>query len=965
MKRLVIAVILLLSFSHLFAQRGRTGIGNNQPAQAPVLPPPLATRDVSGIIKDTKGQTIIGATIILSSKTDTLYGASNDDGIFIFKNVKQSTFVISVKSVSYQQFVQRYKMSDVARHITLNDIVLKEDNKTLKEVEINGTPSVVYKPDTVEYKASDYHVRENSTIDELLKKMEGFEVGSDGSVTHQGQTITKAKLNGKEYAGGNIAQAIQNLPADIVDKIQVVDDYGDMAERTGIKDGDPDKVLNITTRDDRSVGTTGRLIGQAGNDDRYNGQLFIQRINANQQIGLIGNIRNTVTGVASTGVQGGATNGGGGGGGVGGNARNNTGGSPGTLQSGAPTFNYRDQWSKKVQVISSYAYSFTNSNSINKSYGQRYTSYGPDNFTNDNTNQRNAHTHTLHLEMDFDFNKANYLQVTPTFSYSYTSSGTTLSQDDIEDYTTGFVHQFQTGTSASSSTTTNYGVTALYVHVFKKPKRNLSLQASISQNNQQTTGATDKDYKYFKDSTQNVLIKDSLANLLTPRTNKTLNLRTTITYTEPLGKYSRVEFRGDMTRNKNNSVSIQDSVLANGQIKDLTQLDNIYNYTTTQSHINFNYHYKTDKTDLTLGVAAIPYNLSGTKVDENVNQDVETSHSYFRVIPAFRYAYQWSKTERLTLTYSGSNSDPSFQEIQPFTDRSDPKNLKVGNPNLQPAFTNSISGAYNNYIANEKANISFNVNYTMLDNTITTNTVQLREPLTVDPLNPANNTFQNINVVNYINLGGSKSFVARYNLSKQSNDRRLNFALNGNVTWNYRPGESNNLLYHQTEWRFDERFGPRFNYSGDSEVNPYIGYDLDRNFTTLLGAKPTFYQTVQLAIDGKQYFGDTYQINYSARKVFVSGVAGSTNPLVINAGFQKEFLQHKNLVVTFDVYDLLHQNNFIQQTVSPTGVTNTVSNTLSRYFMLGFRLNLQKWSGRPMRNGKPMQRRGDGSFIYN
>src|ERR1700744_1201771 len=154
MKKLIpLVIVFLVLFTHVSAQR-RGGNGNNaQPAPAPALPPPLATRDVSGIVKDSKGQPIVGATITLSSKTDTLYAASNADGIFIVKGVKQSTFVVSVKSVGNQQFVQRYKMSDISKHITLNDITLKEETKTLKEVEISGTPSVIYKTDTVEYKA--------------------------------------------------------------------------------------------------------------------------------------------------------------------------------------------------------------------------------------------------------------------------------------------------------------------------------------------------------------------------------------------------------------------------------------------------------------------------------------------------------------------------------------------------------------------------------------------------------------------------------------------------------------------------------------------------------------------------------------------------------------------------------------------------------------------------------------------
>jgi hypothetical protein len=112
------------------------------------------------------------------------------------------------------------------------------------------------------------------------------------------------------------------------------------------------------------------------------------------------------------------------------------------------------------------------------------------------------------------------------------------------------------------------------------------------------------------------------------------------------------------------------------------------------------------------------------------------------------------------------------------------------------------------------------------------------------------------------------------------------------------------------------------------------------------------------------YFFQTYQINYSASKNFVTGVKNSTNPFVINMGFQKEFLEKRNLVFTFDVFDVLHQNNFILQQPMPGGQISTLSNTNSRYFLVGLRLNLQKWGGRPKHNGKTMQRRGDGSFIY-
>jgi hypothetical protein len=958
MKRLFTIAVLMALACRVFAQMPQRA----RPQPAP-LPPPLATREVSGIVKDENGQTVIGALVTLKSKKDTIRTATNEDGIFVLKDVKLATFNITVESIGSTSFVKKYLNSDITKRIVLDPIILKTKTNELNQVNINGTPTITYKTDTVEYKASDYKVRENATLDELLKKMEGMEVGTDGSLTHQGQQVTRAKLNGKEFAGGNIAQAIQNLPADIVEKVQIVDDYGDQAARTGIKDGDPQKVLNITTKADKSVGTTGRMTAQDGNDDRYNVQLSVQRINANQVLSLIGNLSNTVNGVASTGVQGGATNGGGGGAGVGAGARGSS--SPGTTQRGAPTFSYRDQWSKNVQVISSYAYNFTNNNSINNSYGQNYTTLGNSNFVKQNIGQNDSKGHNVRLQLEINLDSANYLQLNPTFGYSNSTSLSNGTQDYVNDYTTGFEHEMDKGITNNLNSSTNFGLTALYVHIFKKPRRNISVQVAVTHQNSQANGGSNKDYRFYADSTHNILLKDSAVNLLTNQNNRNTVLQTTVTYVEPLSPLSQLEFRGDMRRSVNNSTSTQDTVLANGQLKELTALDQIYNYTTTQSHLTLNYRFNGTKVNLTLGASAIPYSLDGTKVDNNTNLNASTTRSTFKIIPAFRFAYSWSSTERFQLTYSGSYNEPNFQYLQPFTDRSDPRNIKVGNPNLNPSFSNSVNASYNNYIANSKVNLSFNLNATTIDDQITTNILQLRIPLTVDPTNPSKNTYQTINEIHYINLDGSQAIVGRYVLSKQLDDRRYNLTLNGNITYDYTPAMSNNILYHSTDWRFDERFGPRINPNDNIEINPYISYDLDRTFTTALNAIPTMVKTTSIAVDGKMYFLKTFQVNYNVSKNYVTGISGyKTNPLVLNAGFQKEFLKRKNLVFTFDVYDLLHQNNFVQQVVTPQGVTNTLSNSLSRYFLVGLRLNLQKWSGRPTRNGKDMQRRGDGSFIY-
>lgn len=909
-------------------------------AQTKPLPPPLPSREVSGVVKDEKGETMPGALVTLKSAKDTIKTATNEDGIFVFKDVKLATFSLTVSSIGSTTFIKKYLNSDIAKKIVLDPITLKDATNELNEVKINGTPSVTYKTDTVEYRASDYKVRANSTVDELLKKMEGMEVGTDGSLVHQGENVVRAKLNGKEFAGGNLKQAIKNLPADIVEKIQIVDDYGEQAARTGIKTGLPEKILNITTKPDRSVGITGRTTLQGGNNGRYNGSVSVQRIDGNQVISLIGNARSTVDGIG--------------------------GGNPGTTNTGSPSFSYRDQWSKKVQVNTSYGYWYSNNNSTNHQFGNYVTAKsdkspgGPIYFDQQGSAESRSNGGNGHFQIDIQADSLNFIQVNPSFGVSSSTSSNDYKRNEIDDYSysngsPAFNHVLSNGVSSNNSNSKNYGTSALFVHLFKKPKRNISVNLGYSHNENTATTSTNKFYHYFADSTFNVPKGDSTVNLLINRNNQNTSYSSSASYTEPLSLISLLEFSTNWSRSENNAISTQTEIDSLGKLVPRPDLGNQYNFSITQSRYTINYRLDSKKVNMSLGVTAINYNLNGTKLDKNIFENVSTSRHNFKVIPAFRFSYSWSRTQRFQLNYNGSNIDPDFSQIQPFTDRTNPLNVIVGNPDLDPGFNHSINGSYNNYLANSRFNISLNGYLNLYTHKITTNTLILPIPSHPD------RTFSE---VHYINLDGSYAWGTGYSISKQLDDRRYNLSLNGSVNYNYETAEQKDVLYHTTNWSFNNRFGPRINPNDNIEINPYVGYTLNRGFSSIKNAFATQYSTTRLAIDGKMYFFQTYQINYSASKNFVSGVKNSTNPFVINMGFQKEFLEKRNLVFTFDVFDVLHQNNFILQQPMPGGQISTISNTNSRYFLVGLRLNLQKWGGRPKHNGKTMQRRGDGSFIY-
>jgi len=195
------------------------------------------TRDVSGVVLDSTGTSVIAATVKLTSARDTLFTRTDIDGKYSFRNVRSSQFLISISSLGYTNFNQRFLFPEGRTPLKLNVITLKTQSKLLNEVQVSGALAITVKEDTVQYRASDFPVRENSVVEDVLKKLPGLEVDKDGNVTTQGKSVTRVRVNGKDFFDGDLKTATQNLPADVIENIQIIDDYGDQANASGIRSG--------------------------------------------------------------------------------------------------------------------------------------------------------------------------------------------------------------------------------------------------------------------------------------------------------------------------------------------------------------------------------------------------------------------------------------------------------------------------------------------------------------------------------------------------------------------------------------------------------------------------------------------------------------------------------------------------------------------------------------------------------
>ena len=193
-------------------------------------------KDVHGTVTDSTKLSLPGSTITLTSdKGDSTTTIADVNGKFAFSAIKGNKIAITVSSIGFQSLKRHYTLDNTAAPADLGSIVLRVQSNMLNQVTIVGSVPITLKEDTVQYQASAYKVRENAPVEDLIKKLPGVDVDVNGNITTQGKQVTKVRINGKDFMGGDVQSATKNLPADVVENIQMIDDYGDQANLTGVK----------------------------------------------------------------------------------------------------------------------------------------------------------------------------------------------------------------------------------------------------------------------------------------------------------------------------------------------------------------------------------------------------------------------------------------------------------------------------------------------------------------------------------------------------------------------------------------------------------------------------------------------------------------------------------------------------------------------------------------------------------
>lgn len=849
------------------------------------------TRSIRGHIKDSYGNLLPGAVVTLVSGSDSLTVATSVNAGFIFNAVRSPVFELKVSYIGFQAFSRQYQVADSARSILLDTIILKDGQTRLNEIVVSATIPVKVKEDTIEYDARAYKVREGDAVEEIVKKLPGMEVDKNGNMTVQGEPVTKVRLNGKDFFGDDAATAIQNLPADIVKNLQVIDDYGDKAAITGVKGAESRKILNINLLPDKENGYHGKATAGIGTSGRYEGRIRTNILRGNRQIAFDGGLKNTEGGDGISDVR--------------------------SLKA-----NYRDDWGADLESYGSYRYNNRRNNTTASTYSQTifqdYTKLEEENRIGSSEQDQ----HRLSWNVEYRMDSGNYLKLIPDITYATNASHNTglsktllLGGSSIKD-----------NQSFNNATSSGIGTAIFYNHKFRKAGRNVSLDAAINYSDQNSDSETKNKYT-ITDSSGHVTDEDQFQQTATG--NKIMQTRMEVTYLEPLSKFSYASVEYEWNRSGTENIrNTSDVDPITGEHTPNLQQSNNYNYQFVTHRVGLSYQFKRDKLKYVVGVSAQPSLLKG----QDISRNTATSRSMFNLVPVARLVYRFSRKNTFTARYYGRSRAPGFTQLQPITDNSDLQHTVTGNPDLKPEFTNNLNLEYKQ--------ADWLSGYTMLAKLVfnqTSNKIVTTKVIVADSLREK---------TSYVNTGGFYDVNGFYTFSKPFADRKYTLTYFGNAAF------SNNIAFTNGERNIgkdlDIRQGLRFRVDLENVMDAELNTAYSFNTTSYSSAafESRRIHRILIGLGGRSYFFSNWTLGYDLSHTINNGYnTGNVNPTLLNVYVERRFLKGKRAALRLEGFDLFNENTGISRDVFDNEIIDRQSNRLARYFMLMFSYRMQDFGG--------------------
>ncbi len=874
--------------------------------------------DIRGVIVDPDGEPMIAATVrLLKANADSTFvraTKTDTNGAFAFTGVNRGKYIVEGNCIGYTSTFVNAEITN--KSLRLGEIALKEGGIALREVTVTGTMTdIKVMEDTVEYNAGSYKTQPNAVVEDLLKRLPGVEVDSEGGITANGKTVSKILLDGQEFFADDPKVASKNLPVDMIEKLQVIDRKSDLARLTGVDDGEEETVINLTVKKGMKNGYFGTIEAGYGTKDHYIGQFNVNRFWNDNQVTLLGNFNN-INELGFTDSNG--------------SRFRRFGGNRGLTTSQALGLNFNVGNKEIFRIGGNILYSHNDRNVVShneKEYLLRDSWQTEDEYSKDK-----SHNIRADFRIQWKPDSFNTLEARPRISYNLSDSE---SLDSILNRTGGFdgeqvSRQYQTSTSDGRSL--EYGAQIIFNHNFRRHRgRSFSIDLNYSHSNVHETEESFSRNRFY-------LYGDSLDiyDQITRNHTWSDNISGRLSWTEPLGNVAngrfltlayRVNYRWNdadkFVYDHPVTYPWQDPTLSQPIIDYInevlnTDLSNQFRNDYLNQDIRLGFRQVTSTMNLEAGLSLVPtMSKSLDLINENRNVPERWVWNF---APFLNYRHRFSKSRSLNARYNGRTSQPSISQLQPVPDMSDPMNVIYGNPALKPSFAHQFNLRFQDFDMATQRSIMTMMNVGLTQNSIVSSVVRNYDTGSQET------RYENVNGTWNANLMAIYSQPLRnkswqvsghvfgmYNQTVGFTDGTKNTSRSMNISF------SPSIAFRPTNLQLELR--PNYSFRRTTNTMPD---SKSSNVHSYGGSFNAYYYTpVGIVLNS--------DLRFSATRGYAQGF--DRDQWIWDCSISYQMLRDKSLTISLKAYDLLGQRSAISHSENNQYIQDSSVNTLTRYFM--------------------------------
>lgn len=873
-----------------------------------------AQYSINGKVKDStqaEMKTLEGVSVSLLLAADSSlvsFQRVKTDNSFHFINLQSGQYIIMTTHPFYADFVGTTR---VENNVTV-DIFLTPLSVLLEEVFIKNNRAIRLKGDTTIFIADSFKVDKNASVEELLKRLPGIQANSNGVITTFGETVSRVLVDGEEFFGSDPGIATKNLRADIVQEVQVYDAKSQKSLFTGVDDGTKTKTINLKIKENKKKGYFGKTEVGGGIKNRYYGSATINNFSGNRKTAAYGSISN-IGYTAATDI-----------------SKLNSMSIPGTPTNYNWGGQYTNKFLKNVLILNAnYKTAITVTPGENKT---RSAIFGNDTSWNSNTTsyyKTRSDNQSVDFSLEFIPSKKDNLTLSSQSAVNNSRSNTV--DTVLNTYTDGFDTKKINENSRSSSIKTNRITTSnelRWLHKLKVPTKSvlLNLKHQYSKNNSSDFLNSKLD-TYVNNLSDNSIILNQLGKVQLQSNNFTLSG----SYIEALTPQFNLELNYTVSynQNQNNKVTLNrnDAIPEKYDLPVDSLTNNFrYNIFSNTPNIGVQYYKKNIAITARMASSLISYKQI------NYTKATQRSYSYVNYNPVFSVKYSKNNMNSLSFGYEGKSSAPSLEQLQPTIVNTDPLNLRIGNPGLNPAFLHDFNLNYQSFKTKGFRRLNFFLQYSVAQNFFT-NSALIENNITINQT---------------VNTHGVYSYSIGGNYNKPYNnfsfiigaDPRISFRQGINyITQPHKSIQKNkiqntifslSLFMNKNSKKYSLELMPLFEYN---LIKSTLNTAANNNFWSVTG-------TTSFSLNLPKNIKITNTILPVIRQkndVF----PGKNNTILWNAAVSKKLLK-ESISLTFTTNDLLNQEGQYTRSFNNYIFTESYNQTLKRYFLVGLIWHINK-----------------------